>query len=138
MREPTLVHAFAMLRPADRSGACGVCRQTPADATCERCGAPIDFACRQATLPPEAARRWAAYVAALNAPRETVTIRARTRSRRVQRWRVPGGDLPVDAVHFAIHLPGVRLVTRPRHGPSGKGTRGSALGFPFPRTRNRR
>jgi hypothetical protein len=82
-----------------------VCR-TPADAACERCGAPIDFACWQRTLPVEAARRWAAYVAALNAPRETVTIKARTRRGRVLRWRVPGGPLPVDDVHFAIICPG--------------------------------
>jgi hypothetical protein len=84
---------------------CQVCRQ-PADWPCERCGGPIHAECWEATLPPEEARRWAAYVAALNAPRETVTIKARTRRGRVLRWRVPGGPLPVDDVHFAMICPG--------------------------------
>lgn len=86
-------------------GACQVCPQ-PADWACERCVGPIHAECWERTLPPEEARRWAAYVAALNAPRETVIIRARTRRGRVLRWRVPGGPLPVDDVHFAMICPG--------------------------------
>jgi predicted amidophosphoribosyltransferase len=96
---------FATLRRRPpRDGACQVCRQPSADASCERCGGPIDFRCWQRTLPPAEARRWAGYVAALNAPRETVTFRARTRRGRGRRWRVPG-DLPVDTVYFAIICP---------------------------------
>jgi predicted amidophosphoribosyltransferase len=104
MSERILPHAFAMLGLVPRAWVCGVCRQ-PADANCERCGTPIDFACWQRTLPPDEARRWAAYVAALNAPRETVTVTVRARRGRVRRWRVPG-DLPVDNVYFAIICPG--------------------------------
>jgi hypothetical protein len=101
----TFATLATMAAPApDDWGACQVCRP-PADWVCERCGGPIHAECWERTLPPEEARRWAAYVAALNAPRETVTIKARTRRGRVLRWRVPGGPLPVDDVHFAMICP---------------------------------
>jgi len=82
---------FLALRPMPRGGACVVCR-TPADGACERCGTPLDFDCWQRIMTPEEFARWEAYVEALNSPRPLVPVKLRTRSGRIRRRLVPGGD----------------------------------------------
>jgi predicted amidophosphoribosyltransferase len=109
MSEPILERAITLidLRTKPREGACVACR-TPADGACERCGTPLDFDCRQRIMTPEGFARWELYVEAMDQPRPLVPLEIRTRTRRIWRRFVPGGDLSADDVTFLMLFPGCR------------------------------